>query len=399
MTIEYNPVGVACNLSCSYCYENPLRDAGNITTRKNWIKVKEVLEQKGQPFTLFGGEPLLTPIEHLKEVWAFGLDKFGSNNIQTNGSLITDEFVELFREYNVSVGLSIDGPGRLNDYRRCADDTGRATAASLNAIDKLCAVGRPPGLIITIHQGNAGSRNLVAILQSWLEDLENKGITSINFHMLEIEKGMENLALNEAWNIEVFSHLYEFSKTSKMQMEPFRDIRKLLTERNPSVSCIWNNCDPLTTPAVQGVSADGTESNCPRTNKDGINWVKGDKQGFERYLILHRTPQEFGGCKDCRFWVFCKGQCPGTALDGDWRNRTVHCKTWYRLFEEVEKDILIEKRLPISKDSRVMMEMEREFDSMCMDGPHGDVAHGDIPHGDSHGDHTDRVLSGTLIRS
>lgn len=394
MTIEYNPVGVACNLSCSYCYENPLRDAGNITTPKNWIKVKEVLEKKGQPFTVFGGEPLLTPIEHLKEVWEFGFKKFGHNNIQTNGALITNELIDLFEQYNVGVGISIDGPGHLNSYRRHNQDTDRATEASINAIDKLCALGRPPGLIVTIHQGNAGTLENLSELLRWFYYLEKKGIKHINLHMLEVEKGMENLSLTEEVNIEVFARLYHFSKSSGLYIQPFIDIYQLLTERYPNVSCIWNHCDPLTTAAVQGVSADGTESNCPRTNKDGINWIKGDKPGFERYLILHQTPQEFGGCKDCRFWVFCKGQCPGTAISGDWRNRTIHCRTWYRLFEDIERDIIASARLPNSKDQNFLTEKDKEFLETWIGDKHGDSAHGDTPHGDSHGDHTDATRKG-----
>jgi uncharacterized protein len=44
----------------------------------------------------------------------------------------------------------------------------------------------------------------------------------------------------------------------------------------------------------------------------------------------------------------CKGQCPGTAIDGDWRNRTEHCEIWMQLFEYVEKRLLDRGILPLS---------------------------------------------------
>jgi len=79
---------------------------------------------------------------------------------------------------------------------------------------------------------------------------------------------------------------------------------------------------------VQGVEGDGRSSNCGRTNKDGVDFPKAEFAGYERYLALAKTPYAYGGCSGCRFFIFCKGQCPGTAIDGDWRNRTEHCSVW-----------------------------------------------------------------------
>jgi uncharacterized protein len=54
----------------------------------------------------------------------------------------------------------------------------------------------------------------------------------------------------------------------------------------------------------------------------------------------------------------CKGQCPGTAIDGDWRNRTEYCEVWKRLFEYIEDDLRKNGYIPISmnKDRRDYME-------------------------------------------
>lgn len=355
-----------------------MREAGNVSQKRSWENVRNQLDRLGSDFSVFGGEPLLAPISHLKEVFEYGMAKFGKNGIQTNGSLITDEHIALFLKYNVHVGISIDGPGALNSVR-CANDLTEKTCA---AIQKLCDLNHPPSIITTIHIGNY-SKYLIP----WFMALEAKGIQHLNLHELEIDCGREEIALTEEHNIEFFLELYEWSKTSKMRVMPFCDIISLLTIRYPQVACTWNACDPLTTAAVQGVSADGTMSNCGRTNKDGINWVKGDSPGSERYLALRQTPQSFGGCKDCKYFVFCKGHCPGTAIDGDWRNRTVNCRLWYSLFSAIEKD-LVENGIPILSplDKK---EMEGNlFGIGHRDSPHGD-AHGDSPHGDAHGDHTD----------
>jgi uncharacterized protein len=44
----------------------------------------------------------------------------------------------------------------------------------------------------------------------------------------------------------------------------------------------------------------------------------------------------------------CKGQCPGTSIDGDWRNRTEHCSIWMELFEHVEQRLMAQGIKPLS---------------------------------------------------
>ena len=142
-----------------------------------------------------------------------------------------------------------------------------------------------------------------------------------------------------------------------MQLDIFHEVEKLLQGDEAGVSCTWRACDPYTTSAVRGVEGMGQKSNCGRTNKDGIDFVKADKPGHERYIGLYHTPQEQGGCKGCRFFLFCKGQCPGTAIDGDWRNRTEHCEIWMQLFERAERKLLDRGIQPLSiRPERLPME-------------------------------------------
>lgn len=387
MTIEYSPVDIACNLKCSYCYQEPMRDAGNISSRADWDRAKAELSRQNYQFSLHGGEPLLAPIEHIEEVFKFGLERFGRNGIQTNGTLITKRHIDLFKKYRVGVGISIDGPGVCNSLRRAGthEETNAQTTRTLDSIERLCRAGIIPSLIVTVHKMNGSAKGLDTLC-AWFTELESLGIKNINLHMLEVEKGMEHLALSEEENRQAFRRLYQFSLLSKIQFQPFTDIRRLLSGDDAhKVNCIWNACDSLTTNAVQGVSRQGVRSNCGRTNKDGINWVKADVAGRERYIILQQIPQEHGGCKDCRFFVFCKGNCPGTAIDGDWRNRTVHCSTWYDLFAAEEIELIRECRLPISKNPQQLKEI---LDKLNAEWSKIEVTkqdqHQDSPHHDWH---------------
>jgi len=62
----------------------------------------------------------------------------------------------------------------------------------------------------------------------------------------------------------------------------------------------------------------------------------------------------------------CRGQCPGTAINGDWRNRSEQCPVWFRVFEQLEGDLIRAGREPISVSHRragVEMEMIRNWEA------------------------------------
>ncbi|MCC7207977.1 MAG: radical SAM protein, partial [Anaerolineae bacterium] len=177
-----------------------------------------------------------------------------------------------------------------------------------------------------------------------------------------------------------------------------------------SVTCLWVACDPYTTRSVWGVEGNAQATNCGRENKDGVDFSKSDTEGYERYLALYHTPHEYGGCQGCRFFLMCKGNCPGTALDGDWRNRSQDCPVWYPLLEHLEAEMLADGRAPISRHPQ-REQIEAMFLEAWASGQNTSMAHcltrlshdgragsgppgapGNRPHGDSpHRDHTDAI--------
>jgi sulfatase maturation enzyme AslB (radical SAM superfamily) len=352
MSTEVRPLGVKCNIQCQYCYQNPQRDAGNIPATFDVARMKATLARMGSSFTIFGGEPLLVPEAVLEELWAFGLERFGTNGIQTNGTLINDRHIELFRKYSVNVGISIDGPEDLNDVRWAGTValTRDATARTHRAIERLVQEGMTPSLIVTLHRNNATADKLGRMCD-WFRYLDTLGIVGARLHDLEIEGAAvgAKYALSTDEQIAAFLEFAALEPTLRqLRFDIFTDIRKMLLGQDQQTTCVWNACDPYTTRAVQGVEGHGQRSNCGRTNKDGIDFVKADREGFERYLALYHTPQTAGGCGGCRFFLMCKGQCPGGAIGGDWRNRSSKCGLWMALFERFETELIAEGQMPVS---------------------------------------------------
>jgi uncharacterized protein len=362
--IELRPLGVRCNIQCQYCYQNPQRDAGNFTPAYDLDRMKAAIIAEGGPFALFGGEALLVPERDLEDLWSWGLARFGGSAIQTNGTLITDEHVRMFKKYNVGVGISVDGPDELNDVRwhGTLEKTRQSTAKTEQAIRRLCREGMPPSLIITLHRVNAAPDKLPRLF-AWVRGLEALGIRAVRLHLLESESAAvrAKYALSTEQNIAALLGFLELQKTlPAMTFDLFADMRRMLLGDDMQASCVWNACDPYTTHAVRGVEGQGQRTNCGRTNKDGIDFGKSDTPGYERYIALYQTPQEAGGCSGCRFFLMCKGQCPGTAIDGDWRNRTEHCEVWKALYARLESDLLAEGKAPLSL-SRQRGVIEQKF--------------------------------------
>jgi uncharacterized protein len=350
--VELRPLGVRCNIQCQYCYQNPQRDADNPIEKYDVERMMAAIQAEGGPFAMFGGEPLLVPTEDLERLWSWGLTNFGANAIQTNGTLVTEEHLRMFKQYRVNVGMSLDGPGALNDARwhGTLEKTRAATETSERALHQLCEAGMPPSLIVTLHRGNATSEMLPHLFD-WMARLETMGVRNIRLHLLESESQevRRKYALSTSQNIEALLGFLELAKRMpKLNFDLFSDMRRMLLGEDQSAMCVWNACDPYTTQAVRGVEGNGERSNCGRTNKDGIDFGKGSVPGFERYIALYHTPQQDGGCSGCRFFLMCKGQCPGTALDGDWRNRTEHCEVWKAIYSRLESSLIEEGIEPIS---------------------------------------------------
>lgn len=127
------PVGARCNLRCEYCYYLEKSEILNHSTASSLMGsdllehfIKSYIEAQTTPevlFTWHGGEPMLRPIRfyqkalQLQKKYARG--RIISNSFQTNGTLLTDEWCQFFKENNFLVGISIDGPERFHDaYRK-----------------------------------------------------------------------------------------------------------------------------------------------------------------------------------------------------------------------------------------------------------------------------------------
>ncbi len=135
MYVMLKPIGSVCNLRCKYCYY--LDKKQYYPEEKRYVMSDELLERFTQQyiesqtmfevlFTWHGGETLMRNIDFYKKALAFqqkyARGKRIDNCIQTNGTLLTDDWCRFFKDNNFLVGISVDGPQHCHDkYRRTAD--------------------------------------------------------------------------------------------------------------------------------------------------------------------------------------------------------------------------------------------------------------------------------------
>jgi uncharacterized protein len=353
MTVEVRPLGDKCNIKCRYCYQEGIRTAGNVPTRYDLDAIMATLDRLAEPFSLFGGEIMLTRRPDLERLMQLGFDRHGGVGMQTNGTLIEERDIELFRKYHVRVGISIDGPGPLNDARWAGSlaATRRATARIEAAIETLCREGMPPNVIVTLNRMNAAPARL-GVLCEWIGFLGSLGVRKLRLHLLEQDEteGGEGLALTAQENLAALRRLRRLEQElPSVQFDIFAEMAAMLRGDDAQTSCVFHACDPYATRAVVGVESDGRLGNCGRTNKDGVTHLRAGREAFERQLSLYRTPQADGGCEGCRFFLACKGNCPGTAIDGDWRMRSIDCPVWFGLFEDIETELQANDEVAISR--------------------------------------------------
>lgn len=129
--VMLKPAGAHCNLACKYCYY--LEKNKLYPTAQRHLMSDEMLEQFTRKyieaqtmnqvlFTWHGGEPLLRSIDFYRKALSLQQKYAGGrridNVIQTNGTLLTDEWCEFFAQNHWLVGISIDGPQPDHDHYR-----------------------------------------------------------------------------------------------------------------------------------------------------------------------------------------------------------------------------------------------------------------------------------------
>ena len=184
-----------CNLACKYCYAN----GGNYCSSEGIMKVetaKATLDtflkryRNIRVIQFFGGEPTFN-LDVIEFVCKYFKEKFEKKEIDyiptygtvTNGTNISDRFIELINDNKIQVTVSFDGPEQVNDKMRIFKSGKGTTSTILNNIKKLQSkTNEPQGIEVTYNRAHVEENLSVKDVVKYIKD----DIKVDNIHLVPV---------------------------------------------------------------------------------------------------------------------------------------------------------------------------------------------------------------------
>jgi uncharacterized protein len=162
------PTGAICNLDCTYCFflsKEQLYPGDRFRMSDDLVatylsQLIESHQTREITIAFQGGEPTLMGVEFYRRLVAKAKELAGPQRIleftlQTNGTLLDDEWCEFLPAEQVLVGLSIDGPPAMHDAYR-VDKQGRPTYERVKAAWELLQRHNvATNVLCSVHAANA----------------------------------------------------------------------------------------------------------------------------------------------------------------------------------------------------------------------------------------------------
>ncbi len=312
-----------CNLQCTYCQnEIPLRDYHESAINLNLFKhivssYKDIAsEEKDYPvlrFCFSGGEPLLAGQKFFEEIAAIQhtiLDKnFRIKNIiQTNGTLLSEKWCQLFRSLDFSVSVSIDGPPDIhNRQRRFKQSNNPSLLKVISGLECLKENGIPYGTLTVVTKNSLGQAERIL---DFLASMHPKGMAFLPC----VDRGPSlNSGEFGGFMVELFDAWVSLDNPT-LPVREFHHILNGMLNLSHTKDCQFaGDC-----PRHINVAPDGKVSACDQYIGKPEGYL-GDLSteslreilSSERYIKFRSRaldiPEE---CTQCRYLALCNGGCP-----------------------------------------------------------------------------------------
>jgi len=167
--VMVKPAGSACNLDCTYCFYLSKRTlpggpgSGHMSDELLERFVRDYIQSVTGNEVVFswqGGEPTLLGLGFFEKVVALQAKhaKPGQrieNDLQTNGTLLDDDWARFLKQHGFLVGLSIDGPREIHDHYRITKHAEPTFDTVYGAAQTLRRHGVPFNTLTCVHRYNA----------------------------------------------------------------------------------------------------------------------------------------------------------------------------------------------------------------------------------------------------
>lgn len=331
---------MACNFACPYCYEQAKPGIMSQEVQDKIIELaKEAAEhKKNVDFTWYGGEPLLAKkviyslSERVMKICEENKVEY-SSSIITNGYLLEDEDVELFKKYKIdSVQITIDGTREIHNTRRILKNGGEGTFDTIIANVKKLYGKVGISLRVNIDKTNIqDTMNLIDFFKA-------EGLEGLFVNFGHVSPYTEN---NKSISSTCLS-VEQYSKESLKLQEYLHDngFRSSGFPYYPGIKANYCGADSISTYVID---PEGYKYKCwnevgdSRVAVGNIMWEAKDVPDHmiaREVSYMTWSPFESEECRECYLLPICMGGCPytGRALGKN------HCERWkYSLMETLTK--------------------------------------------------------------
>jgi sulfatase maturation enzyme AslB (radical SAM superfamily) len=365
-------VNNVCNLACTYCYY--MVDAPRKGTFVSDHALERLFQQirlhstRERPVTFYwhGGEPLLIERARFVRLLEMQRDYLSAfivrNSVQTNAMNLSREWIEIFRDYHIGLGVSIDGTQQLHDKHR-VDHRGRGSYERVVSKSKLALeAGLRPKCLVVINpeaRGDDVMRNIAGI-----------GFKRVDFllPMRNWNCGDEALSVRcGRFLIEAFRAYLQLAD-SELDVTLFSSLRDSLTGGTPERCMCHNSCHGVLT-----IEPSGRVGLC-----DDLKPVGSDLYLLPKNIMEHGLPEIMTAVRERyaehrindpiskgSFWDVPLNWCPATRYGkgNGFRNRSVDFVPIAMLMNEISNLLSSAKDAPFPASS-------------TLGGPSGIVTHG-----------------------
>lgn len=348
------PIGAVCNLGCTYCYylekKELYPDKGSKTIMSDDLLerfVSQYIEaQTMQPilFTWHGGEPLMRDISFYKKALElqrkYAKGKQISNTLQTNGTLLNDEWCEFFRENNFLIGISIDGAKPFHDKYRTTKDRRPTFDHVLRGINLLKKHGVEYNIMGVVNDFNI---NYPLEFYQFFKDIDS--------HYIQFSPAVERDSNGNVTQWSVTPEKWGDFLIAIFNEWVRKDVGIYFVQYFDSALANWVGVDPGICIFAKNCGHAGVmEFNGDVYSCDHFVYPQyklGNIKGKTLVEMMYSTQQsEFGlaksaslssQCKQCTYLFACRGECPKNRISKTQSGEEINylCNGYYKFFEHI----------------------------------------------------------------
>ena len=323
------PIGSACNLSCRYCYYLDKKDL--YPEKGNHRMSDEILEkyiiQHIQAstdevifFSWHGGEPLLAGIDFYRKVLSIQsahkpAGKTIRNGIQTNGTLLDDDWCRFLAHEEFIVGISIDGPAELHNINRHTNIDNSTFADVIRGYELLMLRGITPEILCVVSADNVEHPRIVYNL---FKQLGARYITFLP--LVEPDPGSIAGATRISVPAIEFGHflgeifdIWVENDVGELKIQIFEEAARTAFNQKHTLCIFKKNCG-----GVPVVEHNGDFYSCDHyvNNEHLLGNITDHSLS---YFLDSKRQMDFGNaksdtlpnyCIECEFLSMCNGECP-----------------------------------------------------------------------------------------